>query len=195
MLVVVMLYLKWGIGLNKMKLLYLTLPIFILSILLVNAFPMELLPNGTIIEAGSVNGTPVDFILFNNSLYIIPKINVTSNITNYNVTNYDITNHTNLTCYNCSYNYTYYYNATGNYTYNRTELDSRFVNYITTSSANSQFALKGDLSSYALKTEMEAMNITAVGVQQGIGKTTFWVMIGILFFCIIALCLILMVRD
>jgi len=169
-----------------MKKYYLFL-MFLILLGFISAWPMELLQNGTIIESNITNGISVDFIFVNGSLYLIPKVNVT-NVTNYNVSNYEITNVTNLTCHNCSY--TYFYNATGNYTYNRTELDSRFGNYILTSTANSLFAQK-DLSSYALKTDL--VNIT--GNPVGVKESTFWIIVGILFFCIIVIAILLFIQN
>jgi len=48
----------------------------------VSAFPFQLLPNGTLVDINSsnfTNGTPVDIVMVNGSIYLIPAENQTIN--------------------------------------------------------------------------------------------------------------------
>jgi len=109
--------------------------LFIMLLLLIPlayAFPLQLLPNGSLQEVNySVNGTSVNVILYNGSLYITNLTNYTMmNITNiYQNITYNITQ-INQTCLNC----TNYYNETinntwinYNYGYNKSDLDTKFL--------------------------------------------------------------------
>ena len=115
--------------------------IAIMFIPLVFAFPLQLLPNGTLIEINnSINGTPVDFILFNDTIYLIEK-----DLTNYTITNIS---YVNMTCINCSnyYNDTYK-NTYNDYGYNKSYVDNNFI-------TNSLFDTYKLSLSYATKDEL-----------------------------------------
>ena len=137
----------------KNKLIYL---IILLSISLVNAFPLQILPNGTLVESNYDAGTSVDIILFNNSLYIIEA--EPTEINYYNKTylnntyiNYTYLNETyvNTTCFNCTnyYNVTNYYNDTNSSLYNNSYLDNNFI-------TNSIFNTFKSSLNYATKDEL-----------------------------------------
>lgn len=177
----------------------------IICLNVISAWPLSF-ANGTITDLGTnetINGTNVDFIYANNTLFIIPKI-VLQNITIQNITfvnftnitylnstgNYTIQNITNITyqnnsCYNCTYN------TTGVF-YNRTDIDNKFGNYILTSTANGQFAFKTELPNltpYALKTDINA----SIGEVSKTDTTPLWiaVVIGV----ILSIIAILMARG
>jgi len=171
------------------------LVLLILAIPFMSAWPLQLLTNGSIIDLGTnetINGDVIDFIYFNNTLYIVPASftnityqNITENITYYvtNVTNITYQNMTigNLTNYTTQEitweNNTYFYGA-GNYTYNEEEIDDKFAQYVLTSTGNT----------YALKTELtilrNELNYTSTGSY--VGTTTFWIMWTLLILIIIS---------
>lgn len=179
--------------------------LLLVCISLTAAFPLQLLQNGTIIDLGTnetINGTQVDFVYYNDTLYLVPKANttyITYNITNVtNVTNISYGNLSNYTtfnitnCTNCSYNYTYY-NATGNYTYTKSEIDSKITGYLTTSSLT-PYALKTDFSPYALKTELPT-SLNSTLLDKKISEKTFWISIGIIVFLLIVLTFMIVYRE
>lgn len=187
--------------------LFFTFLIFSFWVAVISAFPLQLLQNGTIIDLGTnetINGTQVDFIYYNDTLYLIPKVNVTnvyniSNITNINnITNVSYGNFTNLTTLNvsnytnCSFNYTYY-NATGNYTYNKTEIDNLIAGHITISSL-SPYALRTELVPYALKSEIN-YTLNENELNKKIGENMFWIIIGIIAFILIVLTILIFARE
>lgn len=162
---------------------------FVMSLMtLTSAWPMQLLPNGTIIDLGTnatIGGTSVDFILFNESLYIIPKVEAVYNITNVTNINYqNITNVTNVTYQNVTYtgnftnyttqnitweNYTNIFNGTGELVYTITEIQGILGTYVLGSTMDG-YVTKNGLTSYVLKAELN--NITTTGSYVGTG--TFW---------------------
>jgi hypothetical protein len=125
--------------------------LFILSISLASAWPLQLLTNGSIIDLGTnetINGTNVDFVYTNDTLFLVPKINVTQNITYLNSTNitylnstgnYTIQNITyeNNTCVNCTYNQTGIF-------YNKSEIDTKL----------SGIFQRGELANYVPRAEL-----------------------------------------
>jgi len=164
----------------------------------VSAFPLQLLQNGTIVDLGTnatINGSSVDIVYFNDSFYFIPKMN--TNISYFNVTNISYGNFTNVTNIsygnftnvtnvtlqnytNCSFNYTYY-NATGNYTYNKTELDDKLKlfaynrtevdaigNYILSTTTNSLVALKNELNASIIATDKTNTDTTPIWIALGV---------------------------
>lgn len=114
-----------------LSLAYLLAMLNIILMSVVSAFPFQLLPNGTLIDLNGteINGTPVDFVLFNDTIYIIPK-NFTNQTIIYNITNVENITYVNQTCINCSNYYnetinnTYYINEYG---YNKSELNDVFL--------------------------------------------------------------------
>lgn len=189
--------------------------VFILCLSLASAWPLSFI-NGTITDLGTnetINGTNVDFVYANNTLFIIPKIiynftNVTyqnvTNVTNVTYQNVSYGNFTNYTTQNiswfnytnCSFNYTYIYNGTGNFTYNKTdiynksEIDNRFGNYILTTTANG-YVLRTELpnlEAYALKTD-----INETITQEKTNTTPLWIAIVVV--ALISIIAILMARG
>ena len=139
---------------------------------LVFAFPLQILPNGTLIEINeSINGTPVDFILYNNTIYIIEK-----NLTNYTI--YQNISYINMTCINCTnyYNDTYK-NTYNDYGYNKSYVDNNFV-------TNSLFDTYKLSLSYATKDELtnsiNSLNNTKIDFET-FNPIKLWIGIGIVF--------------
>jgi len=166
---------------------------------------MQLLPNGTIIDLGTnetINGSSVEFILFNDTLYLIPKIEVLTNITNItnvnyynitNVTNYENAtytgNFTNYTTQNITIeNHTNIYNGTGGVVYTKEETDNILTNFVP-NSAIGGYVPRGEIGAYALKTELN----TDTGSHVGTG--IFWTMIILIILIIGALAYMLFTRD
>jgi len=158
-----------------------------MNIIGVWAFPYQLLPNGTLSDVNySINGTPVDIVLFNDSLYIVQK-----NLTNYtilNVTNIyqNITQnitYVNMTCLNCSN----YYNQTVNtsyfdYGYNSSYVDNNFVKL---SDYNSY---KSGLN-YATLADLNNLNATITKPQE-VSTNTTWLWLSVLGLFLLIVCLI-----
>jgi len=155
----------------------------------VSALPLQLLPNGTLVDSPTINGTPVDIVIYGGSVYFVEKIfpNITQDIIYENHTYienityvdniYENITYINSTCFNCSYNYVSNYSINGtsiqNFTYNKSEIDSKFVGYMLTSDANSKFPLKSEI------------NLT-ISETPKTSTTTLWGAVIILFlFCII----------
>lgn len=101
------------------------------------AWPYQLnLTNGMLVDLNASNNATTNFTIYvitSSPPIIITNINVTNQI--FNITNITWMNVTNITCINCSYNYSYvnifnetWWNATNvSFFYNRTESDSRFL--------------------------------------------------------------------
>jgi len=182
------------IKMNRKNSIYLTLALVWITFGLISlltftsAFPLQLLPNGSIVDLGNttINGTPVDFIFENNTLFIIPKA-ASVNITN--LTNI-ITNLTNITIQNITGNYTYenitlinntyifngtenFTNFFTNFTYNKEELDKKFAD----------LTINPDMSPYVLKSEAFAvfnssMNWSSI-IEENTDTNNTWIWIAI----------------
>lgn len=191
---------------NK-KIVLLSMCIVVLTMFLINvsAWPMQLLPNNTIIDLGTnetINGTAVDFILFNGSLFLIPQVELFYNLTNItNVIYQNITNVTNVTYQNVTYtgnftnyttqnitveNHTNIYNGTGELVYTTTEIDNKLTTYVPGSAMSGYFP-RGEIGAYALKTEINSGSY--------IGTGTFWTMIILIILIIGAIVYIIFTRD
>jgi hypothetical protein len=176
--------------------------LLILSISFISAWPLSFV-NGTITDLGTnetINGTAVDFVLANDTLFIIPKINITQNITYVNNTyvnntylnstgNYTIENITNVTyqnntCINCTYNQTGIF-------YNMSQIDDKFALKSDIKTYDlSPYASKSELSAYALK----AVNNT-ISEKSYVENTTFWIIAGVLLAISIIIAAIMFTRD
>ena len=141
------------------------------------AFPFQLNPNGSLSEVNlTINGTQVDIVLFNDTIYIIEKNITNYTIFNYNVTNINITN-VNTTCLNCTnyYNETIYHNETYfYYGYNRSELDGIFL-------FSSDFNTYKSGLTYVTKEELDAIEPK---------ETSIWLWLSILGLFLINVCII-----
>lgn len=179
----------------------------------VSAFPLQLFPNGTIVDLGSnttINGTSVDFIYSNDTLYIIPKVNDSNitfqNVSYFNVTNVtnvsygNITNITNITLQNytnCSFNYTYY-NVTGNYSYNKSEIDDflskRYIKSEVDSIKDSILVTTTDRVN-AVKTELTNTFNSTETDKDFVKTNSFFLGLGILAFILLICFFILWNRE
>jgi len=174
--------------------------LLILSISFISAWPLQLLQNGSIIDLGTnetINGTKVDFIYFNDTLYLIPKNATLGNITYINNTylnstgNYTILNVTNITyqnhsCYNCTYN------ETGVF-YNKTEIDGKLNGFIARSEL-SPFITQATLNNYALKSD--PLNITGLDDKANKSDVTLlWIVLIIVGLIAIGAIVIIFTRE
>ena len=177
--------------------------LFIITISLASAWPLQLLTNGSIIDLGTnetINGTNVDFIYANDTLFLVPKINITQNITYLNSTNitylnstgnYTIQNITNVTyenntCVNCTYNQTGIF-------YNKSEIDNKL----------SGIFQRGELSAYVPRAELtnyiprgEVNNITGLNDKANKSDVTLlWIVLIIVGLIAIGAIVIIFTRE
>lgn len=132
---------------------------FIFCMASISALQLQLLPNGTLIDSNMTNGTFMQIIIVNNTIYLIeettPEIlqNITYENNTYVENFYENITYVNTTCLNCTNTYTT--NNSGesnwaNFTYTKSEIDTKInekVNpYMSSSEAYSLFALKGDIN-------------------------------------------------
>lgn len=172
----------------------------LLFITLASAYPLQLIPNGSFVDLldhnTTINGTPVDLIWFNNTLYVIQR---TPDVVNFNTTSY-VTNITNITYLNSSFFVTNITNITNlNTTCNNcTQITN--VTYSANYSNLSSVYLKSDidnkfgalgLDKYALKTDIPQNVTQTIETTDKTNLTLLWVAIGFLLMILIFLFLYL----
>jgi hypothetical protein len=167
---------------------------FIFSFQTISAFPFQVLPNGSLVDLNmTIEGVPVDIVLFNNTYFFVPRIETNStNISiyhsNYNVTNITYQNITQQNLTNCtlSYfnntNYSNFYILNGsninNFTYTKQELDNKISSFITQQLANERYAIKSDFDNLVVRVNNISISPTVQTIKDS--DTLLWIAIIII---------------